>query len=168
MWPRLAVSVARGQTLRMDLSYAAAVRLGVDRTGTARVELEAVGPGEGGAAPILASEPSLDRSLDTAVVGAEPAVTPATGFTAPAAVPAAAFDGRRVVQVGSFGEKDNARRLADRLREAEVDDVDVDHVEVDGRDLWRVRVGPMDFDAAEALLARLRTMGLPGARVFSE
>ena len=150
----------------MDLSYAAAVRLGVDRTGTARVEIEAVGPGEAGAAPWSAGEPPLDHSFDTAV--ATPPMPVSAGDTAPAATPVAAFEGRRVVQVGSFGEKDNARRLADRLREAEVDDVDVDHVEVDGRDLWRVRVGPMDFDAAEALLARLRTMGLPGARVFSE
>jgi rare lipoprotein A len=150
----------------MDLSYAAAVRLGVDRTGTARVEIEAVGPGDAAGEPLRAVEPPLDRSLDAAVV-ATPVSAPMTPAT-PAVTPVAAFDGRRIVQVGSFGEKDNARRLADRLRAADVDDVDVDHVDVDGRDLWRVRVGPMDFDDAEALLARLRAMGLPGARVFSE
>ena len=43
----------------MDLSYAAAVRLGVDRTGTARVELEAVGPGDSGASNAASLSPPV-------------------------------------------------------------------------------------------------------------
>lgn len=141
----------------MDLSYAAAVRLGVDRTGTARVELEAVGPGAG-PSPLLAAN------------AGEPAAPPAAALEPPLAAPRpfVAPDGPRRVQVGSFADKDNARRLADRLRDADMDDVDLDHVEVDGRDLWRVRVGPVDGDEVAGLLDRLRAMGLTGARVFSE
>jgi rare lipoprotein A len=77
-------------------------------------------------------------------------------------------NGEQWVQVGSFGEKDNARRLADRLRDAGVDDVDMDHVEVDGRDLWRVRVGPVDGQDLDLLLRRLRELGLSRPRVFSQ
>ena len=142
----------------MDLSYAAAVRLGVDRTGTARVEIEAVGPGEIAGPSLAMAEPPLAAPRPPITTPA-PAREPATPVN---------FDGEQVVQVGSFADKDNARRLADRLRDADVDDVDLDHVEVDGRDLWRVRIGPVDGDRVPGLLQRLHAMGLPGARVFSE
>jgi rare lipoprotein A len=127
----------------MDLSYAAAVRLGVDRVGTARVDLEAVGPGE-------RSAPRPERS-----------VTAATE-----AVPGGGED--VTLQVGSFGERENARRLGDRLRDAGVDAVDIDHVEVDGRDLWRVRVGPVPGADLAALRERLRELELPEPRVVRD
>jgi rare lipoprotein A len=129
----------------MDLSYAAAVRLGVDRTGTARVQIEAVGPGDAAPPP-------------PAVAQAAPAPTPLAG----------SGDGDVTLQVGSFAEKDNARRLADRLEDAGVDEVDIDHVEVDGRDLWRVRVGPMPARKLPALRGRLRAMELPEPRVVRD
>jgi rare lipoprotein A len=130
----------------IDLSYAAAVRLGVDRTGTARVELRAI-TGEG------------EASADAAPFVATPLSPASRGNDS---------GGRRIVQVGSFAEKDNARRLADRLDDAGIDDVDLDRAEVDGRDVWRVRVGPLDADEVEAVLARIRALGLPNPRVFSE
>lgn len=136
----------------MDLSYAAAIRLGVDRTGTARVDIEAVEPDD---------SPSPN-----------PAYTPITREeltpTPPWQAEDAAASGPQWVQVGSFAEKDNARRLKQRLRDADVDDVDVDHVEVNGRDLWRVRIGPVDVEDLGRLLARLRELGLSRPRVFSE
>jgi rare lipoprotein A len=126
----------------MDLSYAAAVRLGVDRTGTARVQLEAVGPGEP-RSPVAES------------------VTPATD-------PLLEASGDVTLQVGSFAERDNARRLAQRLQDAGVDEVDVDHVERDGRDLWRVRVGPVPADDLATLRERLRALELPEPRVVRD
>jgi rare lipoprotein A len=147
----------------MDLSYAAAIRLGVDRTGTARVEVEAVGPGDR-PSPNRAHTPLSSEELQPSL--AEDADSPVQADDNPP--PRPPVNGEQWVQVGSFGEKDNARRLADRLRDAGVDDVDMDHVEVEGRDLWRVRVGPVDGEDLNALLARLRELGLPRPRVFSE
>lgn len=134
----------------IDLSYAAAVRLGVDRTGTAWVELRAITGGDeaGGAAPPpgAASRPAL-----------------------PPPARAGGEDGaRKIVQVASFADKENARRLADRLDAAGIDDVDLDHAEVDGRDVWRVRIGPVDVSDVEPMLARIRALGLPNPRAFSE
>ena len=134
----------------MDLSYAAAVKLGVDRTGTARVELEAVGPGESGPRDRQAA---VEARPEAAAVGAESRLR--TGDPA-------------IIQAGSFGEKSNARRLADRLEEGGVGRVDVDHAEVDGRDVWRVRIGPVDGDDMDGVLARLRGLGVLNPRVLSQ
>ena len=126
----------------MDLSYAAAVRLGVDRTGTARVELEAVGPGDRVAArPVQ----SVTTPTDPEVAGDE--VT---------------------LQLGSFGERENARRLSERLEGAGIGAVDIDHVELDGRDLWRVRVGPIAAAELPGVRARLRALELPEPRVVRD
>ncbi len=135
----------------MDLSYAAAVRLGVDRTGTARVELEAVGPGDEG---VTASAEVL---ADVGTPQRRPA--PPT--------PLRAGDDA-MLQLGSFGERENARRLAERLRDAGIQDVDIDHVELDGRDLWRVRVGPVPARDLPALRERLRALELPEPRVLRD
>ena len=135
----------------IDLSYAAAVRLGVDRTGTARVELRAItegGEANADAVPVL-------NSARPPAAAANPSIR-------------ADDEARKFVQVGSFAEKDNARRLADRLDDAGIDDVDLDHAEVEGRDVWRVRIGPVDAEEVEPLLARIRAFGLPNPRVFSE
>lgn len=134
----------------MDLSYAAAVRLGVDRTGTARVELEAVGPGDSTTGPRQAA---VSES-------AGPVSDKSDSVSRPA--------GGSIIQAGSFGEKSNARRLADRLEDGGVGGVDVDHAQVDGRDVWRVRIGPVDGDDLDGVLARLRGLGVLNPRVSSQ
>ena len=133
----------------MDLSYAAAVRLGVDRMGTARVELEAI-----------AAEAAPTR---TDRVGAA-----STAMPQPAVHSRPVVFGPAIVQAGSFSEESNARRLADRLQEGGVDAVDIDHGEVDGRDVWRVRVGPVGAVDMDGVLARLRGLGVLNPRVFSQ
>lgn len=135
----------------IDLSYAAASRLGVDKTGTAHVEVRAITGGQeaSGPAPVIVSTPS------------PPMQRPSTS------VPPSSTGPQRV-QVGSFADKSNARRLADRLDAAGIDDVGMDAIEVNGRDLWRVRIGPVASDALPSLLERLRDLGITGARLFSE
>ncbi len=116
----------------IDLSYAAAVKLGIHVAGTGKVEVRAIDPDH----PELAAAPP----------------------PGPVARPSALF-----VQVGAFASRDNARRLAGRLEDADVDDVFLDRVKVDGRLLHRVRVGPLrDVAAADALTRRLRELGLRG------
>ena len=72
-------------------------------------------------------------------------------------------------QAGAFADEDNARRLADRLRDARVGDVAISETRADGRRLYRVRVGPVagvgEFDA---LIERLRQAGIEGARLALE
>jgi rare lipoprotein A len=125
----------------IDLSYAAAVKLGVDRTGTARVEV---------------------RALDG---GADLAAAPAP---ARASAPAAMATGPQRVQVGAYRDRDNARRIASQLQDVGIDDVSIEEVRTDAGKVWRVRVGPLAPAAVEGVLERIRRLGLPSPRVFSE
>lgn len=151
----------------MDLSYAAAVRLGVDRTGTARVELRSIGNDGELAPPARFAEqgprPGCGSGFSRDCIRGRASEPRPTG-----AYNRNDDDAQKVVQVGSFGEKANATRLADRLQDAGVDDVDIDHVQVAGNDVWRVRIGPVDGERLASLLEHLRQLDLPNPRVFSE
>lgn len=125
----------------IDLSYAAAVKLGVDRTGTARVEVRAI---TGGEAPDMA-----------------PAAT-----VTPAAVEAGL--GPQIVQVGAYRDEGNARRIVAQLESSGIRDVRIEQVRLHEGKVWRVRIGPVAAPALEAVLDRIRALGLPSPRVFSE
>ncbi len=121
----------------IDLSYAAAERLGMADQGTARVEVEVVQPG---------GRQAANRPVSA---GAEPQW------------------GRNVyIQVGAFGDLGNARRLRDRLQARLGAPVGVQTVERGGRVLHRVRVGPVASSAqADRLLESLFSQGLSGQHV---
>ena len=91
------------------------------------------------------------------------AATPASSSPSPHA------DSRFYAQAGAFAEDGNARRLAERLRDANIGEVAISETRVDGRRLYRVRVGPVagvtEFDA---LIERLRQVGVEGARLALE
>lgn len=129
----------------IDLSYAAAVKLGVDRTGTARVEVRA-----------------LTGGADTAGAPA-PATLPPTPL-APSNIGA----GPQIVQVGAYRERANARRIAGQLEDAGIENVQVDEVDVEAGKVWRVRIGPLAPRKVDGVLDLIRGLGLPSPRVFSE
>jgi DedD protein len=96
-----------------------------------------------------------------------PAPSPAPTGPAPAdPAPAPADTGSNwVVQLGSFGSRDNAERLAAELREKRHQSF-VTRVDSDGRTLHRVRVGPAGTrDEADRLLQRLQADGYSGQPV---
>ncbi len=139
----------------MDLSYAAAVRLGVDRTGTAHVDLRAID----------VDGNNLDDGPPTDSAGTAPA-PPRASAPPPADGPRGDPDAAVMVQVASFGEQVNAQRLADRLAAAGLSGIGIAPGEADGRPVWRVRIGPLSEDAAVGLVDRLHDMNLAGARVL--
>ena len=192
----------------IDLSYAAAVKLGITRAGTGRVEVRALLPGEAG--PVLAGsdENKSDESrspaavetraaaavpasrmdslvaalpLDGAGAGAlqlPPGVRIATGKPAPldasptptvpaAPVTAASADGV-VLQVASFSTRDNADRALAMLRGAGIDAARLHDATANGEQVWRLRVGPLDADAAPELAGRIAGLGLGTPQLVSE
>ena len=80
--------------------------------------------------------------------------------------PAAPAVDRFYAQAGAFAERDNAFRLAGRLRAAGIADVSVSEVQVDGQRLYRVRAGPVASVAEfDVLIERLRAAGAASPRL---
>jgi len=122
----------------IDLSYAAAVRIGVWPRGTGLVEVQGIDPASAQAEP--APPPAV-----TAESGEKP---------------------KLYLQVGAFGDPDNAQRLADQLRAQNVGAVRVVDAQVGQRVLKRVQIGPLSsVDEADRVTAKIAALGLPHAQV---
>ncbi|WP_300618902.1 septal ring lytic transglycosylase RlpA family protein [Dokdonella sp.] len=147
----------------IDLSYAAAVRIGVWPKGTGLVEVRAIDPERPDALPPtqLASAGSARPSAPGgATVGAAPP---------PAVASAAGAKPRIYLQLGAFGDRANAERTVANAKRAGLDRLDIQSIAVDGRTVHRVRIGPLaDVDAADAMTARVEGLGLGAPRVAIE
>lgn len=123
----------------IDLSYAAAMKLGVNKTGTAHVDVAAINPRDPQATP-------------------PPSVTPPVVQTGP----------QLWLQVGAFGERQNAYRLLGQLLLHGFADAQV--IEPAGSEnLFRVRLGPLaNTQAADTVSRRLQAAGLPSAHLITE
>jgi len=113
----------------IDLSYAAAVKLGVFGTGTAKVEVTAIN-------------------------------------LAPKEVPIA--EGVLFVQVGAFSQRENAKKMRDRLKNSDLQrDIHVVKATTGRANIFRVRVGPFDLRSeADRMAHNLMGMGIEEAKVI--
>jgi len=122
----------------IDLSYAAAHKLGITGTGTAPVEIRAI------------NTSALD--LNAASAGA----TPITGDS-----------GRIHVQVAAMSSEGAAEDVASELRDKHFNSVRVNVIESHGKKLYRVRIGPIpNVDLAHQVLKNLNDIGLNAAQVI--
>jgi len=122
----------------IDLSYAAAQKLGVAGSGTAPVEIRAI------------NTSALD--LKTTAV-----VLPESGNT----------NGKIHVQVAAMGTEVAAEEVAMVLRDKSFNSVRVHVVENGGKKLYRVRIGPIpNVDLASQVLKNLNDIGHNSARVI--
>ena len=105
----------------IDLSYAAAYKLGFSNQGTALVHIEAIVPSQ------------------NVILAANTATNPATTVTASAAA------GDRYLQAGAFSDLRAAQRLSDRLRDLTSRPVFIRSIQAadTSQQLHRVRVGPI-------------------------
>ena len=132
----------------IDLSYAAAARLGYVNAGSAPVEVEALLPGE------MSRAAEEQRAASAVPVEAPPAVA---AEALPAEAIPAAPDAKGVyLQLGAFSARDNADALRGRLeRELSWVDRSFEVLPVDG--LFRVRLGPYrDRGEADGVALRIR------------
>jgi rare lipoprotein A len=128
----------------IDLSYAAASKLGIVGSGTGLVEIETVTSPDD--APVQVARPATE----TRGIGVMPTVEAAAvpPLTAPAAAPAAATPPavapKLFVQAAAFREWDNAEGLRTRLERAGFKPILVQSAmnEAQGR-VYRVRIGPI-------------------------
>lgn len=120
----------------IDLSYAAAVRIGIWPKGTGLVEVRAI-------------DPAHPEELQP-----------------PAAVTAHGDQPRIWLQIGAFADAENAARMAKRLQRAHLAAVQVQAVTMNGHVVRRVRLGPLEnVEQADRLSGEIVRLGLPQPRV---
>jgi rare lipoprotein A len=123
----------------IDLSYAAAKKLGVDGPGTANVEISTVGPGQALPTSVVRSIP-LSKDLQP--------------------------DIPLFIQMGSFSSHLNASNLVKNLHDANESTAQISRLQTDSGLYYRVRVGPLfDIDEANAIVRRLKSKGFQTARI---
>lgn len=147
----------------IDLSYAAAVKIGMHIDGTAPVEIRVLKPGE------TPPPPPAAMSREQAWAAARAGIVPTTSQPAAMPAPAAPVSGRVWLQVASFGEPGNAQRLVERLESARVGATSVQRAQVGARTVYRVRLGP--FESAErsrSASERLQGLGLGVPTLIAE
>ena len=155
----------------IDLSYAAAVKIGVWPKGTARVEVRAIDPEHPDALPpsrMTQAQPADRRARAVAYAsGPEP---PAPGPASTPVQPSAHSPGSRIyLQLAAFGDRENAERALAAAKRAGLDQAGIESIAVGGRTVHRLRIGPLiDVDAAGALSARVERLGLGVPRVAIE
>lgn len=104
----------------IDLSYAAAHRLGIVQVGSGEVEVEAIVPGQAETAPVAAAAASDNASTPDRVARAD--ASPPPGI---------------FLQVGAFASRENAESLRARLASFE----EAGELLLTGN-LWRLQFGP--------------------------
>ena len=165
----------------VDLSYSAAVRLDIVRTGTAFVELRVVGPETPStqvSTPVLAAAaPPPVQAAPAPVQATSMVSTPVAPEVSTAAVtppPPEEFEPVTApvalyIQVGAFADAGNAQRLIQRLQSVGIPNVFALTGAESGRTLRRIRIGPISTVAEfDRLAAQLATLGYPEARLATD
>jgi len=142
----------------IDLSYAAAKKLGYAETGTARVKVEGIDPQQwwaqkGRPAPLMLNEPQVaQNTAPTVTTGTVEQWTPPPQQHAAAVVPVQVVDAKKnasaaasgqYLQVGAFANPDAAELLRSKLSSMVSAPVFISSIVRNQQTLHRVRLGPM-------------------------
>ena len=123
----------------IDLSFAAAKKLGITLAGTANVEISTLRAGQNPVREVIRTIPLTDKAEQ---------------------------DVPLFIQMGSFGNKVNAINLVNDLRNANELAAAVSELQTDRGSFFRVRVGPLyDIDEANAVIRRLKNKGFLSVRI---
>ena len=123
----------------IDLSYAAAKKLGVKGPGTANVEISVVQKGQTRPSSVVRAIPLTEQ---------------------------AAKDVPLFIQMGSFSSQVNASNMVRVLHAANESSARISQLQTDTGLFYRVRVGPLfDIDEANAIVKRLKGKGFQTARI---
>lgn len=179
----------------IDLSYAAATKLGFTKQGTAKVEVRALTPdddrggrrGERTARAEPPAEPTPATVADNSVsadeferwmqaqgirfAGKPDAGKPAASSSPGPAVARAATGDKTtdvLLQLASFTARDNAERARDTLQAGGVDALRIDEASVNGQPVWRLRIGPVPASRVQELSTRAADLGFVSAQIVRE
>lgn len=124
----------------LDLSYAAAWRLGIAAKGTGHVRVEGIDPlALGASAPATVARTAPDENLTAPV-----AVSPTVPRVAASTVAAGSMGGGKMLQVAALSSERNAQQLQAQLSKRLSLPVAVQKT----RDIYRIHVGPFHDEVA--------------------
>ena len=162
----------------IDLSYAAAVKLGITQRGTGQVSVRALTPGQErgrrarrDAAAATPASTAMPATAATTAALAEPAAAVVSTPLPPAVTAAgrvADSPQAALLQVASFASRDNAERALQQLLLAGIAGGRLQDVVADGRTLWRLRVAADDHSTVPQLVQRIAALGLGQPRVVND
>lgn len=138
----------------IDLSYAAAVKLGYHTKGTANVEVRTIDVGQGsieqGSAKVVVN-PMPEEKVEVVSTPIKPAT------------------GNAYIQIGSFKNSEGAAKIAAKARGYGLGPIQVTPVDLIFGDLHRVQMGPMDSEMeARRKLGAVKNAGFHDAIVVSD
>jgi len=146
----------------IDLSYSAALRLDMIRQGTSLVEVTAISFDTPPSPPPVARAPTEVKPDNTKAI-----VPEKTGKTKAIVPEKTEVD--IYVQVGAFGDAENARRRFALLRSGGVGNAFVLEDYSQSPSLYRIRIGPItDVVQYDSLVARLQNLGISETHLVTE
>lgn len=124
----------------IDLSYVAAKKLGIDKTGTANVEIRAIDPR-------TYNKPQMAKKKDST----------------------RGPPGQLYLQVGAFTDHKNATQLLTRLVNNTKENVLINRKSEGNENLYRVRIGPLNSESeAQRIRNKLSLLGIDAPQVVVE
>jgi len=129
----------------IDLSFVAATRIGLDKTGTALVRVE-----------LLARDGSSRRDSSQRDLDDRPVRYTENN------------DAEVSLQFGSFANKDNAKQLQDRLQAVSINNVELEKADVNEQSVWRVQVHGLKNEQLSDIFEKVRQLGLSRPKVVSQ
>lgn len=133
----------------IDLSYAAAVKLGITAQGTGLVEVVAINPRQD------RQRAMRKVSYKTVTNGSE--------------LKAGADKIKLFVQVGAFSNRDNALDLQNRLLDSQINNVQINRINGAAQPMFRVRVGPVNsVEKADRIADRISRLGIGNSDIIVE
>lgn len=148
----------------IDLSYSAASKLGIVRKGTGLVEVRALDPSNYS----VHSHKVKNYSANTEITEQEAVYNKQdVGNTDTNSIVDA--NPQVFIQVGAFGERENANQLVNQLNALNLGEVSVSSIIKNSQQLHRVRIGPLStVELADKTVAQLTSMGMKDHRVVIE
>lgn len=145
----------------IDLSYAAAIKLGINKKGTGRVEIRAIDPGQPTAHRVAKTVPATPANP------VSQSTKPSTTKPAPHVANSSDTTQNLYLQVGAFSSRLNAENLRTRLAQVAGNPIHIFPSADQGHPVYRVRIGPLANDQEAQLLAsRLISQGITNASVI--
>lgn len=128
----------------IDLSFVAASRIGLDKTGTAPVRVE-----------LLTGDDSRQRDASRSDQDDKPVRNSNNNDDVS-------------LQFGSFSNKDNAKQLQDRLQAVNINNVELEKADVNELSVWRVQVHGLKNEQLSDIFEKVRQLGLSRPKVVAQ